>query len=74
MKQLKYIFEDQIIDTEIICPYCGDTTFGKQECCSESSAHFQAVYVLNNGEAVNVDEYIVVPRLPVGASNVQLSN
>jgi hypothetical protein len=67
------LFEDQINDIETICPYCYNSVGNKLECCGESSAHFENIYVVGTQNYL-VNDTIVMPRLPVGASNVQLSN
>lgn len=71
---MKYLFEDEIETVALICPYCGDNAYGKIGCCGESSAHFEEHYVTTSDCIFSTHEYIAVYRLPVGASNVCLSD
>lgn len=47
------INRSEIVDEEVVCPYCMNKMSGDMNgCCGESSAHFELAYILESGEAV----------------------
>ena len=70
--QSKYIYKQEIVDYVDVCVFCLDEQRNKTECCSEVC--FGIGCLLNTGEMILQSEYAIVTELPVGASNVCLSN
>lgn len=70
MKQL--LFEDEIVDTVMACPYCGTSLAETWTPCCGEAGHAAVFYVTERGEMLEAVATLVVPRLPLGSQNTQL--
>lgn len=60
-RELAFKFLRHNYDRIHICPYCGDgpkDPHGGRGCCGESSAHFEEVYLDDDGEIIDLDWYV----------------
>lgn len=71
---MRQIFEDEIVDTILACPYCGTSLEDTWSPCCEEAGHAALFYVDKDDEMIEVSEVTVVPRLPIGSQNTQLGS
>lgn len=66
---MRQIFEDEIVDTILACPYCGTSLAEIWSLCCGEAGHAAIFYVDKAGEMIEASEVAVVPRLPIGSQN-----
>lgn len=76
---MKKVFESQITDEVLVCPYCMEPKgYDVRSCCGESSTHFENAYEVDGeeiflGHEIDIIPDDTVPTLPSG-NQPNLSN
>lgn len=71
---MRQIFEDEIVDTILACPYCGTPLVETWSPCCGEAGHAAIFYVDKAGEMIEACDVTVVQRLPIGSQNTQLGS
>ena len=69
---MKIVIEEDVIERVDVCVFCLCEQLNNTSCCGE--VRFGNGCILNTGEVVLEGECVFVNKLPVGASNVRLSD